>query len=258
MNRLNSFTRINLESASTSKGNQQKWFDGKYWYKSNFMGYENVAEVVVSILCSCIQNLDYVKYDLYEQDYCVSKDFLGDNEFISFNKILRSFGVSSSKFNKLAPVRRLQSIMNLYSLVPKDKILEYLNKIFYLDALVLNEDRHLNNLGFIKTPNGEFGICPVFDNGLSLLSDIRDYPFRVNLIDNILSVKSKPLSNDFEVQIRLIKNYYDCKPLIIDINNFYKSIDNYDFSNYEKELERCLDVLDYTFNKWEGDLWIQK
>ena len=96
MNRLNSFTRINLESVSTSKGNQQKWFNGKYWYKSNFMGYENVAEVVVSILCSCIQNLDYVKYDLYEQDCCVSKDFLGDNEFISFNKILRSFGISSA------------------------------------------------------------------------------------------------------------------------------------------------------------------
>lgn len=65
MNRLNSFTRINLESVSTSKGNQQKWFDGKYWYKSNFMGYEKELE-------RCLDVLNYT-FNKWEGDLWIQK-----------------------------------------------------------------------------------------------------------------------------------------------------------------------------------------
>ena len=34
----------------SSKGNQLKWRQGDIWYKADYMGYEGMAEVVISDL----------------------------------------------------------------------------------------------------------------------------------------------------------------------------------------------------------------
>jgi hypothetical protein len=45
------------------------------------------------------------------------------------------------------------------------------------DAFILNEDRHTNNILFLFDPISEnWSLAPIFDNGLSLLSDVKDYP----------------------------------------------------------------------------------
>ena len=48
-------------------------------------------------------------------------------------------------------------------------IREYLKKIFTLDMITLNEDRHLNNLAVLSQGN-QFVPAPIFDNGVSLLT----------------------------------------------------------------------------------------
>lgn len=45
------------------------------------------------------------------------------------------------------------------------EIIQYLSNLIRLDAIILNEDRHLNNVSFIKSINGDYSLCPVFDNG---------------------------------------------------------------------------------------------
>ena len=40
----------------------------------------------------------------------------------------------------------------------------YLTLLFEVDALIANEDRHLNNIAILEE-NGKYHYCPLFDNG---------------------------------------------------------------------------------------------
>ena len=46
----------------------------------------------------------------------------------------------------------------------------YLTLLFEVDALFCNDDRHLNNNAFLQE-DGVYSYCPVFDNGVGLLSN---------------------------------------------------------------------------------------
>ena len=57
-----------------------------------------------------------------------------------------------------------------------------LTKMLAFDALVLNEDRHTNNLLFLYDFKLDtWKLAPLFDHGLSLLSDVKDYPIDVDI-----------------------------------------------------------------------------
>ena len=43
------------------------------------------------------------------------------------------------------------------------------------DLLLLNEDRHYNNLGLLYTDSGSFGVAPLFDFGLGLFEHGKIY-----------------------------------------------------------------------------------
>ena len=78
-----------------------------------------------------------------------------------------------------------------------------------LDAFFLNEDRHTNNLAVIRNEKTKaFRLCPVFDNGLALLSDLNDYPLDKNLYDCIAHVGAKPFSSDFDTQVEAAELLY--------------------------------------------------
>lgn len=38
------------QNRQSSKGNQLKWYDGEYWYKADYTGYEGFSEYVISHL----------------------------------------------------------------------------------------------------------------------------------------------------------------------------------------------------------------
>lgn len=54
-----------MEDRHSSKGNQLKWNDGKYWYKADYTGYEGMAEYTVSSLLrySDLKPEEYVSYE---------------------------------------------------------------------------------------------------------------------------------------------------------------------------------------------------
>lgn len=174
---------------STSKGNQLKEKIGNTWYKVDFLGYEGAAE------------------------YLASENFLAAGEEIitadklykqNFGKSLESILKDKSLDNKIKYfVEETENITKI------KEFGKYLTMLFEFDGFILNEDRHFNNIGFIRDLNGNYKTTPIFDNGASFLSDIReDYPMERNIFGAISSVQSKPFSKQFDSQIEICEKLY--------------------------------------------------
>jgi hypothetical protein len=74
------------------------------------------------------------------------------------------------------------------------------------DAFILNEDRHTNNILFLFNPNTEaWQLAPLFDHGLSLLSDLKDYPLDKPMSILKRKLKAKPFNSSFSKQLALYK-----------------------------------------------------
>ena len=85
----------------------------------------------------------------------------------------------------------------------------YLSTLLELDAFILNEDRHTNNIAVIRNEkDGAFKLCPIFDNGLALLSDLNDYSLDKDLYECIGAVQAKPFSADFSEQTEAASQLY--------------------------------------------------
>ncbi|MDY5987000.1 MAG: hypothetical protein SPJ81_08655, partial [Lachnoclostridium sp.] len=86
---------------------------------------------------------------------------------------------------------------------------KYLNKLFTIDALFLNEDRHMHNIAVLMTGKGEFAYCPIFDNGAGLLSDTTmDYPMNDDIYQLMDNVQSKTICSDFDEQLDISEALY--------------------------------------------------
>lgn len=67
-----------------------------------------------------------------------------------------------------------------------------------MDALLLNSDRHFNNLGIvINNQTGKCRTAPIFDNGATLLSNYRDYPCNIPFEEHIQHITAQPFSSNF-------------------------------------------------------------
>ena len=74
----------------------------------------------------------------------------------------------------------------------------YLSRLLTIDALFLNEDRHMHNIAVLLDGDGHYHYCPVFDNGCALLADTQmDYPMGEDIITLIPQVRAKTLSRNF-------------------------------------------------------------
>lgn len=209
---------------STSKGNQIKMQVGGYWYKTDYLGYEGLAEYLASQLLSYTNISTYAKYEMTEislngQKFngCRSKDFLGKNEeIVTAAKLFRSYlGCSVSDFlNRTPSVPLEKNIENFVTEVEKlTKIQDYgkyLTKMLEWDEFILNDDRHFNNIAFVyNSETNRFSICTLFDNGAGFLSDTRyDYPLQKNVYGLLADAKAKPFSESFSKQTEACRKLY--------------------------------------------------
>ena len=208
-------------SGHTSKGDQPKWHVGDDWYKADHMGYEAFSEVIVSWMLeySTIENfVTYTPVEILstEKTYigCQSKNFRQEGEMLMpLEKLHRAYyGVGLAK--KLAEFEEVEErIRYTVSFVERTTGLTdfgvYLSTLLELDAFVLNEDRHTNNIAVIRNEKtGTFRLCPIFDNGLSLLSDLNDYPLEKDMYVCIDAVQAKPFSTDFSEQTEAASQLY--------------------------------------------------
>lgn len=208
-------------SGHTSKGDQPKWHIDDDWYKADHMGYEALSEVIVSWMLDHSTINDFVAYTpviIQSSDKthvgCQSKNFRQEGEMLlPLEKLHRAYhGIGLAK--KLAEIPEVEGrIRYTASFVEETTGLTdfgiYLSTLLELDSFILNEDRHTNNIAVIRNEkDGSFRLCPIFDNGLSLLSDLNDYPVNRDIYECIGAVQAKPFSADFSEQSEAASRLY--------------------------------------------------
>ena len=190
----------------TSKGDQPKWFFRGNWYKADSLGYEGLSEVVVSRLLRQTGDLEAatyepvcIRYNGREYMGCVSPDFKArDEELVPLERMHLAFRGTS-----LAKARCIRYAVNLVEAVTGLRDAgRTLTAWLEADAFFLNEDRHTNNIAFLRNPEkNSWRFCPIYDNGLSLLSDLGDYPPDEKLSALKKKVRAKPFATHFAAQV---------------------------------------------------------
>ena len=212
---------VKMITASSSKGNQPKWLSDGVWFKADHMGYEALSEIVVSRLLQKTNISNFVSYQPTFIEYsnktlvgCYSENFKKDKETIyTLEKLFRAY-TGKSLAQALTDFDDVKDkIKFTVEFIEKYTFLEntgaYLTAMLELDAFFLNEDRHTNNIAFIRNDDtGQFSFCPYFDFGLSLLSDTNDYPMGADIYECISKVKAKPFDADFDLQTDAAQELY--------------------------------------------------
>lgn len=255
---------------SSSKGNQIKWYLDDYFIKADTYGYESIAEIIGYLLCknADLHCIVYKPCVIKEQtnvgvkEYigCYSKNVLKSGEnFKSFYRLLKdNYGISGimqlfddyyceDLVNQI--VSEISKMTNLSTMVLKN----YVSNICKLDAIIVNEDRHLNNIALIEK-NGVFKIAPIFDNGISLLSYLPESPFDYDFRELIKYKRSKPFFRDFDIQASYFKDFPKLK---IHYKNLVTDLQKLKFDGMEIQLQRALNVLFYRLEQTRGILWYE-
>lgn len=200
----------------TSEGTQIKYYKDGFWYKKDSRGKEGLTEYLVSKLLT-FSDLQKDEYILYEQGEingisgCRSKNFLGkEDELITFYRLYQNqFGKDLSKVIAQMETmeERIEYVIRFIKESCKLDVREYLAKIIQLDALVLNEDRHLNNLALIYRED-HFICAPIFDNGVSLLTANQSVNWNFPVSENVKRVIARPFSGSHRKMIKYFGNAF--------------------------------------------------
>lgn len=208
---------------TSSKGNQEKWQDGGRWYKLDQFGYEGLAEALISRLLEC-SNIEtdtpfcFVRYQMErmnvhgrDRNGCSSADFLQPGEsIITLSHLYKRTSRSLKEALTRLPSdkKRLEWLAReTAALTGLEQFPQYLTLLFEVDALFLNDDRHLNNIAVLEK-DGRFDYCPVFDNGAGLLSNVQLAPMDIDPSALIRVSRARPFNTTFNRQVIHARNLF--------------------------------------------------
>lgn len=210
-------------TSHSSKGNQLKWKKDDIWYKADYTGYEGLSEYVISMLLtkSDLAPNEYIIYDTEKIQYkhtifngSKSSDFLQNGcQLITLSRLYnikynRDFTKDLWHIQDI-PERLLFLVDNVIRLTNLKDFGLYLSKMLTIDALFLNEDRHLHNIAVLMNEDGTFDYCPFFDHGAGLLADTTmDYPLGIDIYKLIDDVKAKTISSDFDEALDVVEKQF--------------------------------------------------
>ncbi|MBQ7839107.1 MAG: hypothetical protein IJ390_01245 [Lachnospiraceae bacterium] len=207
----------------SSKGNQLKWENNGIWYKADYTGYEGLAEYMISHLLkkSTLPEGEFILYDLEKIRYKASvytgvksKNFLQPGwQLITLERLFKNFFGESlyrSIYRIAESENRLRFLVNqVERMTGLENFGRYLNKLFTIDALFLNEDRHTHNIAVLMDEKGTFAYAPAFDHGAGLLADTTmDYPMREDVHELLKLPRAKTISADFDEQLDVSEALY--------------------------------------------------
>ena len=206
----------------TSEGTQVKYYRDGYWYKLDRDGREGLCEYLCSRLMtfSTLSSKEYIIYeqgDINGRPGCRSKNYLNnDEEFITlyrlyYNEFGKNLAQVIAGFDKMED--RIGFVLDFVINSTGVDLTDYFSKVFTLDRIILNEDRHVNNLALIES-TGEFRAAPIFDNGRSLLTANRSARWEVyDISENVKRVNARPFSGSFQKMYDYFGKGFD-----IDVN----------------------------------------
>ena len=236
--------------AGSSKGTQKKYYEAGKWYKENYSGYEGTAEHLASLVLEC-SNIDaYVYYEkctINGKKGCVCDNFLKEDEvYISLDRLHDMYigGKLDDYVYRYQNIdERIAYVENFVKEYIGLDIHEYFSKMLSFDALILNTDRHFNNIGIIaNATTDKYSYAPIFDNGRALLSEIEKFPFDLSIEENIENVIGKPFAANLEYQAHVFD--YGLK---IDYEKLYRLLEM-------EEKSRALEVLYLQLEKYKDRL----
>jgi len=230
----------------TSRGNQPKWFRDGFWYKQDYMGYEAMAEVISSRLLELSSVDEYVEYspilitaDGFTRAGCMSNNILRDGEsIIPINKLHRLYcgkSLAQAVSEEKSLEDRIKYTVDFVSRVTElSDFGRYLTSLLEFDAVIMNEDRHFNNIAVIyNMKEDKYRYCPIFDNGLSFLSDLKTYPLDSDSYLLMDKPQGKPFERDYEAQAQACRSIYgssfslhlkkaDLDPCFDELSEYYR------------------------------------
>lgn len=207
----------------SSKGNQLKWNKEGVWYKADYTGYEGLSEYIISRMLSMsdLSPSDFVLYDTEKIAYkhttfnCAkSNNFLNDGD-----QLITLARLYSIKYNRdfTKDLWHIEIIKDRLTFLV-DQVIQmtnltdfgtYLSKVLTVDALFLNEDRHLHNIAVLMKEDNTFDYCPLFDHGAGLLADTTvDYPLGLDIYQLINEAKAKTVSQSFDEALDAAESLY--------------------------------------------------
>ncbi len=194
--------------SGSSIGTQKKYYAKGYWYKQNRIGYEGIAEYLASKVLFCSNVQEFVVYErckINGIDGCRSANFLSEKEsFISLQRLYDTYhgGQLSERIRVLDSIKdRIDFVTDFVFHTTGLDIKEQIGKIATFDMLILNTDRHFNNIGIVADAlHDRYKNAPVFDNGNALLSNMGECPLDIAMEDNINKVVGQPFAANLERQ----------------------------------------------------------
>ena len=196
----------------TSEGTQIKYRKNNFWYKKDNRGREGLSEYLVSRFMdfTSLESYEYIRYEegkINGNSGCRSKNFLtGEDELITFYRLYyNEVGKDLSKVIATMDTmeERIEYVIDFIKASCDLDIREYLSRVLTLDMIILNEDRHLNNLAIIMRGD-EFMPAPIFDNGVSLLTANQSVNWNFPMKDNVKRVVARPFSGSHEKMVEYL------------------------------------------------------
>lgn len=246
------------------KGNQTKWQKDNFWLKAEYLGYESLAEYLSTWIAKQTNIGDFapiVEYrpcdiEIHGQMYrgCYSKNLLHDDEeCITFYKMISSLTNGDKFFKRFDKMSTLDRIRSVVEIIQEETHIanlgEWLTCLMEFDSLILNEDRHFNNLAVVRKADGTYRLMDLFDNGAGFCSDTStDYPLDLPPSICMSKVKAKPFASTFKKQVEAFRSIYGAqltlKPSLIQNMHRLDRLDELDFTNYTRaEYKRALSIL---------------
>lgn len=157
-------------------------------------------EVIATEIMSRL-NIPHVPYALVwdnNEPYSVCEDFVtADTELVSAWRILQT----KKKSNNISVYQHFLNCCKTAGIVGA---MDSLDKMIVLDFIIANEDRHLNNFGFLR--NAEtlewLDAAPIFDSGSSL-----GYDKLASEIKPFDGIDCKPFKKKHEDQLKLVSDF---------------------------------------------------
>jgi len=169
-----------------------------------------------------------------------AKNFLNNNEELItlYRLYFNEYGKDLSQvINKMDEMEeRIDYVIRFVQKSCGIDIFKYLAKVLTLDRIILNEDRHLNNLALIFDGNS-FKPSPIFDNGLSLLTGNQSVNWNFSVSENVKRVIARPFSGSHEKMVE-----YFGKGLEVDAKKALEWLNTQEWS-------RERDVLEYQIKR---------
>ena len=168
---------------------------------------EPFSEVIASNIAKALK-LPHISYQLKEASDFPDIKVFGSCTHVSICKkydlpLYQFCNYMEFKYNSSI---RLSNFLTIYQ--NEGLSINFFIKLMIFDAFIGNQDRHINNIDFIRNLDGTISNAPILDCGASLLYNVSENDLRIYDGSKLGPDKSKPLKDTHREQIHFLERKF--------------------------------------------------